>query len=85
MIADLDDLGRILHESIVELGDVNEAVLVHADVYEYPEVRHVSDNPFQPHPGFDVANRLRRRRIAPARTLTVDLGRVVRARREYRE
>ena len=58
MIADLDDLGRILDETIVELGDVNEAVLVNANVYECAEVRHIGDDPFQPHPGFDIGNRL---------------------------
>ena len=58
VIADLDDLDRILDETIVELGDVNEAVLVNTNVYECAEVRHIGDNSFEPHPGFDVGNRL---------------------------
>lgn len=57
MVADLDNVGRILDESIVELRDVNKAVLMHTDVYECPEVGHISDNPFQSHPCFDIANR----------------------------
>ena len=57
MIADLDDLGRILDETIVELGDVNETVLVNANVYECAEVRHVGDDASQLHPGFDIGNR----------------------------
>ena len=58
MIADLDNLGRILDETIVELGDVNEAVLVNANVYECAEVRHIGDDSFQPHPGLDIGNGL---------------------------
>ena len=46
-IADLDDLGRVLDESNVELGDVHEAVLVDADVDECTEVRDIGDNPIQ--------------------------------------
>ena len=58
VIADLDDLGRILDETIVKFGDVNEAVLVNANVYECAEVRHIGDDPFQLHPGFGIGNRL---------------------------
>ena len=43
-VAGLDDLARILDEAIGELRDVDEAVLVHADVDERAEVGDVGDD-----------------------------------------
>ena len=43
-VADLDHLGRILDEAVGQLADVDQAVLVHADVHEGAEGGHVGDD-----------------------------------------
>src|SRR5262245_17072873 len=58
-IADAYDLVRILDEPIRELGNVNQAVLVHADVDERAERGDVRDPTFEHHARahvFDVAH-----------------------------
>ena len=57
-VAGLDDLARILDEAVGQLRDVDEAVLVHADVDERAEVGDVGHDAFEQHA------RLRDRQIA---------------------
>ena len=47
----LHRLGRVLDEAVRELADVHQPVLMHADVDERAELRHVGDHAFQHHPG----------------------------------
>ena len=48
-LADLHDLVRVLDVAVGELADVNQSVLVHADIDECAEVGHVGDHALQNH------------------------------------
>ena len=49
---------RVFDESVCELGDVNESVLMNSNVDESAEGRHVRDHPFQHHFRSEVFRRL---------------------------
>src|SRR6266704_3298195 len=53
-IAGLYNLARVLDELVRHHGDVYETILVHADVNESSEVRHVGDHAFEQHAGCQV-------------------------------
>jgi hypothetical protein len=53
-VADFDDLGRIFHELIGQARDVDEAVLVHADVDEGAEGRDIGDSAFEDHADLEI-------------------------------
>ena len=57
LLADLDDLGRILDERFGELGDVHEAIVVHADIDERAERGHVRDEALEHHARLEVLHR----------------------------
>ena len=57
-VAGLHHLVRILDEPIRQLGDVDEAVLVHADVDERAEVGDVGDDAFELHARLQVVELL---------------------------
>src|SRR5205085_1002917 len=57
LLTDLDDLGRILDELLRELADVDEAVVVDADVDERTECGDVRDDAFEHHAGLEVLHR----------------------------
>ena len=57
-VAGLDHLARVGDEGPRHRGDVHEAVLVHADVDERAERRHVGDDALQHHAGRQVLQRL---------------------------
>src|SRR5690606_21111383 len=53
-VAGLDHLARILDVAVAQRGDVDQAVLVHADVHERAERGNVADHAFQDHPRAQV-------------------------------
>jgi hypothetical protein len=53
-LAGLDHLARVADELVRQLADVHQAVLVHAQVDEGAELRHVADRAFQHHAGLQV-------------------------------
>jgi len=54
----LDHAVRVLDEAMGQRGDVHEAVLVHADIDESPEVRDIGDHALEQHARRQVADRL---------------------------
>ena len=59
-VAHRDHLGRVVDVSIVELRDVNQTILVDAQVDECPELGHVGDAPFQFQVGAEILDGLNR-------------------------
>src|SRR5256885_881671 len=53
-LAGLDDLARVLDELVAHLADVDQAVLVHAQVHEGAELGHVADRALQRHAFLEV-------------------------------
>ena len=54
LLADLHDLGRILHERFGELRDVDEAIVVDPDIDERTERGDVRDEPLEHHADLEV-------------------------------
>ena len=52
----------MLHEAIGQLGDVDQAILVHADVHERAEVDHVAHGALELHAHLEVLDAARRLR-----------------------
>ena len=50
-----DHFARVVDELVAELADMNEAILMHAQVHKSPELRHIADRAFQHHAGLQVA------------------------------
>ena len=50
-LARLHGFGRILDVPIRKLADVHQSILMHADIDERAELRHVGHHAFQHHPG----------------------------------
>ena len=46
----------VLHEAVGQLADVDQAVLVHADIDEGAEARDVGDHAFERHAGLEVGD-----------------------------
>ena len=59
-LTDPDDLPRVGDVTVGQLGNMDEAVLVDADVDEGAEVRDVGHDALQPHAGHEVGNLLDR-------------------------
>ena len=59
-IADAHHVARVLDEAVGQLGDVYEAVLVHADVDERAKVDDVAHRALELHAGFQVIDGKRR-------------------------
>ena len=55
-VAGLEELGGVADEAVAHLGDVEQAVVVNADVNEATEVNHVSDSTLQLHFGLQVVD-----------------------------
>ena len=55
-VAGLEEVGWVLDVSVAHLGDVEQTVVVNADVYEAAEVNHVSDGTLKLHFGFKVVD-----------------------------
>ena len=53
-VARLDHLVRVLHEPVGQLADMDETVLMHADIDEGAEGRDVGHGAFQHHAGFQI-------------------------------
>src|SRR5690606_29986907 len=53
-LPDLHRLGRLLYVPVRQLANVDEAVLVDADVHERSETRHVGHDTLQNHTGLEV-------------------------------
>ena len=49
-----DGLARVADKPVADLGDMYEAILMHADIDERAEVNHVSDGSGQLHPGLQI-------------------------------
>ena len=54
LLMDFDNRGGILDEAIRQLADVDQAVLMDADIDEGPEGGYIRDNPRQSHAGLDI-------------------------------
>ena len=69
LLADLDDLARVLHELLGELRDVDQAVVVDADIDERTERGDVGDQALEHHADLEILHRghvvaeLRRREL----------------------
>jgi tetratricopeptide (TPR) repeat protein len=61
-VAGLDHLARVLHEAVGQRRDVDQAVLVHADVDEGAEGGDVADHALEDHAGLAGRRSSRRRR-----------------------
>ena len=55
-VTGLEELGGVLDVSVGHLGDVEQTVVVHADVNEATEVDNVSDGTLELHTGLQVGN-----------------------------
>ena len=55
-VADREELGGILYESVGHLGDVKKTVVVNTDVYEATEVNNVSDSTLKLHIRLQVSD-----------------------------
>ena len=53
-VARADHVARVFNEAVAEPRDVNEPVLMHADVDERAEVSHVGDNTRTSHSGLEI-------------------------------
>ncbi len=53
-IAGFDHLMRIADKLIGQRGDMDQAILMHADINKGTKVGDVSDHPFQQHAGFEI-------------------------------
>ena len=54
LLADLDNLGRISDESICQLADMDQAILMYPDIGEGPEFGDIGDDRRQQHAGTQV-------------------------------
>jgi hypothetical protein len=54
LLADLDHLGRVPNIAVGQLTDVDQPVLMHADVDKGPELGHIGDQTGQPHARLQV-------------------------------
>ena len=49
LLTHLHHLGRILHEAVCQLTDVNQSILVHTDIHKRSEGRHIGHDTRQLH------------------------------------